>query len=474
MSWKKERSPFHTTTFRLTLWYAGLFGTLSLMAFLWVYLDLAAGLNRQVDRQLSDDASEFEELYRQGGLKPLQHEFDREAGTEGIGRVFMRLTSPNQKILAASNLHAWGGLGPVLPTDGVSVRRPVSYATLSLPDHSHKIRTILKPLGDGNFLQIGTTLKTNETLMESYRETFGTALVVMLLTGAVAGWLLARRAMSGVARVTQTAVRIGEGDLSRRVPLGQEGQEIDDLARAFNTMLERIQTLIGELKEVTDNIAHDLRSPLTRIRGIAETTFTGRTNLEGYREMASTVIEESDRLVEMINTMLEIAQTDAGLAELSEGPVDIRRIMQEAAELFQPMAEDKGVRLVSDAGEHPLTIQGDRVRLQRVIANLLDNAIKYTPAGGRASLSAEETRSRVIVRVSDTGIGIREADLSRIFDRFYRSDPSRSTPGNGLGLSLAQAVIRAHRGEIKVTSSPGQGSTFTLILPKTVPAHAPS
>ncbi|MFZ0035015.1 MAG: HAMP domain-containing sensor histidine kinase, partial [Sedimentisphaerales bacterium] len=275
-------------------------------------------------------------------------------------------------------------------------------------------------------------------------------------------------AMSGVKRVTQTAVSIAnEGNLIHRVPVGNEGREIRNLALAFNNMLERIQSLVSELRDVTDNIAHDLRSPITRIRGIAETTLTSNENLDTYREMTATIIDECDMLVGMINTMLEIAETQAGAANFEVAPVDIIKIVKDAHELFQPVAEDKNITLELDVqnGVKTVLVAGDTTRLQRAIANLLDNAVKYTDSGGKVTVSVERTQTQVKISVSDTGLGIEEKDITRIFDRFYRADTSRSTAGNGLGLSLAHTIVQAHKGKIVVESTPGKGSTFTILIP---------
>ncbi|MBI5185720.1 MAG: HAMP domain-containing protein [Nitrospinae bacterium] len=267
-------------------------------------------------------------------------------------------------------------------------------------------------------------------------------------------------------RVTYTTTRIGKGDLGRRVPLGNEGQEINALAHAFNEMLERIESLVRELKQITDNVAHELRTPITRIRGMAETTLTGSGDLNQYREMAASVIEGSDRLIEMINTMLEIAITDSGVAELAREPLDIREIVREAADLFKPLAEDKGIDIQLDIPPQAVIVPGDRPRLQRAVANLLDNAIKYTPSGGTVTISLETDTTRAKVEIADTGMGIDKKNISRIFDRFYRCDESRSTPGSGLGLSLALAIIRAHGGNIIMKSAPGSGTSFAIVLPR--------
>jgi signal transduction histidine kinase len=249
------------------------------------------------------------------------------------------------------------------------------------------------------------------------------------------------------------------------VPLGDEGQEITALALAFNAMLVRIETLLSELEQITDNIAHELRTPLTRMRGIAETSLKNDAEIDDLREMGASVIDECDNLVEMITTMLEIAKTDSGTVELNLAPLDITAIVEEAADLFAPLAEDHTVLLKVLQTPEPLMVNGDRPRLQRVIANLLDNALKYTPAGGMVCLSTAREGEFVKVEIADTGTGISEKDLPHIFDRFYRGDKSRSTTGSGLGLSLALALARAHNGDITVTSS-DKGATFCLLLLK--------
>jgi signal transduction histidine kinase len=182
--------------------------------------------------------------------------------------------------------------------------------------------------------------------------------------------------------------------------------------------------------------------------------------------MAVAVVEESDRLVGMINTMLELAHTESGIADFSMEPVDVGQVLRDAYELFQPVAEDEGIRFEIDLPQEALIVSGDVTRLQRVLANLLDNAIKYTEAGGRVRLEAKRNKPDVTVSVIDSGIGISGADLPHIFERFYRHDRSRSTPGSGLGLTLALAFARAHGGDITVTSAPGEGATFTVTLPR--------
>lgn len=462
----RKHSVFRRLTFRLTLWYSVLVGTISLAVFVVVYIALTSSLRQQTDADLRDTAKELVTLFESHGIESLQAEFQREAESRGTEKVFFQLWSTEGQLLATSDLTAWGKLTTAGLPPGPAPKSADRFELVPIPGRSGAVRCLSHLTSDGHVIRIGTTLQETEKLMKKYRETFGVAFVLMLLSGSLVGWVVARRAMSGVERVTQTAIRIGQGELDRRVPLGREGEEIDNLALAFNEMLERIQAAVAELKEVTNHVAHDLRSPITRIRGIAELTLTGDADRDAYREMAGTVVEESDRLVVMINTMLEIAQTESGLGELSIKEVDMREIVEDARDLFQPVADDRSIRLQVNTPPATVMVRGDVSRLQRVLANLLDNAIKYTPTGGSVRVEAEVDGPRVIVKVIDTGDGIASKDLPRIFDRFYRADRHRPATGNGLGLSLARAIVRAHGGDIRASSSPGEGSELVVVLPR--------
>ena len=305
--------------------------------------------------------------------------------------------------------------------------------------------------------------------MERYRAFFVLASLAMLVVGGGVGFMMARRAMFGVERVAAAVARVTQGDFSHRVRASGEGEEIEDLARAFNHMQDRIRDLISELRDVTNNIAHDLRSPLTRIRGLAETTLTGGHGLPDCREALGGVVEETDRLIGMINTMLAIAEADSGAVDYTVHTADLTAIVRQAVELLQPVAEESRISLTTSVPDGSVQVAGDTSMLQRVVANLLDNSLKYTPPGGRVTARLHRRDGQAVVEVIDTGVGIPEQDLPRVFDRFFRGDASRSTPGNGLGSSYVQSVVRAHRGHVAVTSVPREHTTFRVSLPVLVP-----
>jgi signal transduction histidine kinase len=279
------------------------------------------------------------------------------------------------------------------------------------------------------------------------------------------GWFMAKRALSGVAEVTRAALEISKGAFERRVTVKDQEAEVTLLASAFNTMLDRINTLFREMKEMNNNIAHDLRSPLARIRGAAEMALTSDISAEEGKVAAAGMIEECDRLLGMINTMLDIAEAEAGMDGPKRRPVDMAQVILNACNLFMPVAEEKGIDMTNASAGGGL-VMADARMLQRLVSNLLDNALKYTPAGGKVSISTLTQDEHVIVRLQDSGIGISEKDLPHIFDKFYRCDRSRAAYGSGLGLSLSKAIVATHGGVIDVASRFGEGTTFTVTLPR--------
>jgi heavy metal sensor kinase len=460
-----------TLAFRLTLWYAIIFTVLFFLAFLVFYLVMTSVIQRRTDRDLLAEATEFSSIFAREGINALTTSMHLEAESEGENRMFLRLLAPNGHEFTSSDTSSWGTVGK-----GSAALKRLSngvnhvFETVGSAQHRHKARILYTVIGPGRILQIGWSLKDDERLMENFREIFGTTLAVVLVCAALVGWFMARRALLGVEEVTRTAIDISSGSLEKRVPMKARGEEIDTLAITFNNMLDRIHALVNGMREMTDNIAHDLRSHITRIRVSAEMTLTSAKPVDECEIMAADIIEECDRLLDMINTMLDISEAEAGASKLTIERVDMVEVVREACELFEPIAEDKGVNIVRKVPDSSY-VYGDIQKLQRMVANLLDNALKYTPSKGSVTVAINGDEDHIAISFNDTGIGISEDDLPRIFDRFYRCDQSRSQPGIGLGLSLALAIARAHGGNITATSHHGKRSIFTAILPRSPLFH---
>jgi heavy metal sensor kinase len=453
--------------FRLTLWYAGIFSISTFLAFFFFYFLMIDALGRQVDEDLTRQLRAFSGIMQVDGLEGVRRIALQETQAGDENARLIRLLSRFGTEFSVSDQAYWRDIG----VDSQAIRRLLTdgqpvFETIGIPEGGDSLRIIYGTIGPGIIMQLGQSLAPQMELVRAFQRIFGTTMAVVIGLAAFIGWFLARRALSGVGGIAQTARRITQGDLAVRAPVSRRGDEIDQLAGNINHMLDRILDLITGIREMSDNIAHDLKSPVTRIRGLAEVTLTTAEHREEYETMAASTIEECDRLLDMINTMLVISRAEAGVQALQWQRIDIVGIVRDAGRVFETTARDKDLS-VSIPATGPHHINGDARMLQRMVANLLDNAIRYTPRAGRIDIALQPLPSGDVEMVfQDTGIGIREEDLSRIFERFYRCDPSRSASGTGLGLSLAQAIAKAHGGGITVRSEAGRGSTFKVTLPQ--------
>jgi len=462
----------NTLAFRLTLWYAGIFTASSFVAFLLFYTLITSVIRERTDQELLSQVKRFSLLLRTDGIEAVENAAIIEAQAAGVKKVFFRLLRSDGQVYSSTNVAYWEDIGiSRAAVQGLLQGDSPVFGTIVIPNRKDEVRILYAMLSPTVILQVGQAMESYSRFLDAFNGIFIGTMSFLILIAAGVGWFMARRAVSGVEAVTRTARKISGGTLAERVPVKGSGDEIDRLAITFNEMVDRIQTLLAEIKEMSDNIAHDLRSPISRIRGDAEVTLSTGTSLTEYESMAASTVEECDRLLDMINAMLMISKTESGLGGLSREEIDISDLVRNACELFGPMAEDKGVSMSCYARERIL-VNGDTRLLQRMLSNILDNAVKYTPSGGSVEVVSESVKGRggVAISVKDTGTGIPPSDLPRLFERFYRGDQSRSQAGTGLGLSLARAIARAHGGDISVESRPNQGSTFTITLPKSIPA----
>ncbi len=450
---------------RLTVWYTLVSTSLFALTIALIYFLTAAALLNQVDEDLEEDVAEFNFILREQGLEGLWADLRQEAEADGSSQILFRLYNDQGEIIRNSDDGHWAEYLPD-PDFQYSLDSEFVVEGIHLPQHEFPARTIYGNLAatDRNYMiQITESLEERADVLEIFQLTSLFSLPFLILFSLSAGWFMSRKSLAGVEQVTNTAIDISNGALGERVNLSNQGVEIDRLAETFNSMLDKIQLLIRGMREMNDNIAHDLKSPLARIRGIAETTLTGDQSNGQYQQLAGSTIEECDRLLHLINTMLDLAETEAGLTPTMEA-LNLSELIDDACDLYQPLATENGLVLESNLIDK-IIINGNKQFLQRLISNLLDNAIKYTPSGGRINIDQEIVGSDVLIRIADTGMGISQEDLPNIFERFYRCDQSRSKPGTGLGLCLALAIAKAHWGNISVKSTIDEGTQFTVSLP---------
>src|SRR5438034_1379213 len=394
----------------------------------------------QRDRQIIQaKLGEYAAAYQRGGVGALADTVRAEQRT-APERLFVRVVDRGAEAIVLSQPEGWD---------------PAALQTGSLR------------LGDGTLVQVGKSTEAREDLLARFRAVLGVVTLSIVVIALSGGLLLTRSALQPIRRLSDAVQRIiRTGRTDSRVPLTgspRNDDAIDELTTLFNAMLDKIEGLVTAMRGALDNVSHDLRTPLTRLRASAEMALAAPPDLDRYREALADCVEEADRVLVMLNTLMDISEAESGAMELRREPVGLSEVVSRAIDLYRDVADAKGVTIALTTGD--VVVSADRVRLEQVAANLLDNAIKYTPAGGQVFVDVESHGRRGVLRVRDTGIGIPGAELPHIWDRLFRGDTSRTERGLGLGLSLVKAIVEAHAGTVSVTSEPGLGSTFTVALP---------
>src|SRR5215813_9289745 len=454
-----------TFTFRLILWYSGIFILSASFLFALAYVLLSSSVQRKDQEDIHQKLGEYAAQYRSGGLAALEREvaLEKRAGKENY--FFVRVAGPQNGAIFLDAPERWADFN-LQQLEQKSAGASNQLMRLRSRDGADSLEIDSTQLADGVLLQVGKSAEDREKLLERFREIFIGFMIPVVALGIAGGSFLAFRALRPIRSLVHTIRSVSTGRMDARVPARQTGDELDELVVLFNAMLEKIETLIKEMRGSLDNVAHDLRTPLARLRNSAEMALRSDQTPETYREALADCLEESDWILTMLNTLMDISEAETGTMKLQLEVVNIPALLEDAVELYRHVAEDKGVT-ISASAPPDLQITADRNRLRQVLANLLDNAVKYTPRGGSVSLSAFEKTGQTVIIVKDTGVGIPREETPRIWERLYRVDKSRSQRGLGLGLSLVKAVVRAHHGSVDVSSESGVGSCFTLILPST-------
>jgi signal transduction histidine kinase len=431
---------FPTFGLRLALWYASLFVIGSIVIVFMTYWLTAASL-AQRDRQLLESKlGQYAAVYQRGGLRDVADAVRTEQRTAPERVMFVRVVNRGGEAIVLSQPESWD---------------PQQLETASLQ------------LWDGTLVQVGKSTEVRDDLLARFRAVLGMVTLTVVVIALAGGFVVTQSAIAPIRRLTRAVARIiSTGRTDERVPLSGEGTDdaIDELTRLFNAMLDKIEGLVTAMRGALDNVSHDLRTPLTRLRGTAEMALASPPDIDRYREALADCVEETDRVLVMLNTLMDISEAESGAMHLTREPVRLADLVARAADLYRDVAEAKGITLTAHTPAD-VVVTADGIRLEQVAANLIDNAVKYTPAGGRVDVEVIRDGYRALLRVRDTGIGIRPDELPRIWDRLFRGDTSRTERGLGLGLSLVKAVVEAHGGMVEVESAPGKGSVFTVSLP---------
>jgi signal transduction histidine kinase len=423
---------------RLALWYATLFVSGAIAIVFVTYYLFASSLAQRDHQIIQGKLGDYAAAYQRGGVRVLAATVRNEQQV-APERLFVRVVDRGVEAVVLSNPEGW--------------------------DPS-KLEIASARLADGTLVQVGKSTEARDDLLSRFRATLGIVTLVIVVVALTGGWLATQSALFPIRRLTLAVQQIiRTGRTNARVPLGGTGDDLDELTSLFNAMLDKIEGLVTAMRGALDNVSHDLRTPLTRLRGTAEMALAAPGDEARQREALAVCVEESDRVLVMLNTLMDISEAESGTMQLQREPVALADVVARAGDLYRDVADAKGVTLAVDASPD-IVVVADRTRLEQVAANLIDNAVKYTPPGGRVDMEVLKPGENVaVLRVRDTGPGIPSDELPRIFDRLFRGDTSRTERGLGLGLSLVKAVVEAHGGTVDVSSEPGRGSVFTVSLP---------
>ena len=445
---------------RLAAWYLGTFLASTLVIGGLTYGLLASSLEARDHDVIQSTLREYAARYQAGGLPALARAIEIEQRSGRREPLFVRLVGPFEDVLLYSLPETWGAFDLSELAGGPNA----IWGQVRARDRNAILEVATLPLGGGTVLQVGKTSESRDELLSRFRRVLLRGLTAALVIGIAGGLFLTRSTLKPLRDLRDAVQRIlNTGQTNDRVPVYGTDDAVDELSDLFNAMLARITTLIDGMRNALDHVAHDLRTPMTRLRVMAETALATNDPVK-QREALSDVLEESDRVLSMLTTLMDISEAETGTMMLTRSAVDVATLVAEVIDLYEDTADEARVA-VSASVAPGLVVSADRDRLRQALANLMDNAIKYTPAGGRVEVAAAREGASVVIRVRDTGAGIPAHDLPRIFDRLYRGDQSRATRGLGLGLSLVRAYIEAHGGTASVDSTPGKGATFAIRLP---------
>ena len=452
---------------RLTLWYFGIFAATFAIYGIAILLAMRASVDAVIDEELGirlQGVQRFMERHDPTvSLEEMQYEFGEHAGLRPGGDLLQVSDTDGKWLFRSASIRDYQ---IELPPVGVSTPH---YETLNLQGHRLRVLSARVTVSGHNYTaQLGAPVAEAYSILQRFLWLLLASFPVVLVVASVGGYWMSRRALAPVDAITSAARSVSEHNLSRRLTIPGAADELQRLTVTFNQMLGRLEAAFKRITQFTADASHELRTPVALVRTAAELSLRRERDDPEYREALSQILEEAKRMSVLIESLMALARVDSGAETLNFATIDITSLVAEACIRSEALAQSKQIQFERVIPEVPLLVNADANVLQRLFLILIDNAVKYTPDGGRVRVRVETVPDDVIVKVQDTGIGISEEDRPFIFERFYRADKTRSREagGAGLGLSIARWIADAHRASIRLESTLGEGSIFEVRIPR--------
>lgn len=457
---KNPKLLFKSSSFKLITWYTVFFIISSLIINIYAYTFISSYIYSQSREEIIEDFEEFIEIYKEGGIQAIIQDTE---DSDSEADDFIRLIGENAENIIFILPEDWEDID-INEIAKKTIEDLDEWEYLEGEESARDYEIISKKLSDGPILQLGQSTLEREELLQKIRKVYLLTIIPILLFAYIGGVFIADRALNPLRQLIKTLNSIiASARVDERVSVEHGDILYDELTTLFNSMLDKIENLIKGMRDILDNVAHDLRTPITRLRGTAEMALQSESK-DDLKEALSDSMEESERILITLNTLMDVSEAETGAIKLNPVEINISPIIDQIVDLYAYVAEVKSISIKTNYPDQ-LNVIADKNWIRQVIANLVDNAIKYTPAGGKVEIESMKAEKEVIIAVKDTGMGIPNEELQNIWERLYRGDESRSERGLGLGLSLVKAIVGAHNGHVEVTSKPGTGSKFSVYLP---------
>ena len=466
MSLKKLFKPTKSLKLKLALLYSCLLVLSSLVLFLSVYAYFASAFTQHDRALIQTELREMADEYNNNDIKSVESLLEKKRKFHRQHSFLVRLADAKNRTLGTYIPLPWTEFN-INDLEKVESLFQTKWLRLQAFGGNHYLEVGSMLLQNGNWMQVGMSSEEREKILLRFRTTFLPVIGPMVVLAFISGWVIASYVLRPVKNLITAVKSVGSGEIDTRVSVRGTGDELDELAIHFNEMLRKIETLLKAMKDCLDNVAHDLRTPVTRLRNLAEEALQAPRNLSDQHVALASCAEEAERINTMLNILLNISEAESGIMRIDYEDTDILSLVENIVDAYRLIADDKLIKIVID-GDNTLTGMIDPNRMSQALANLMDNAVKYTFEGGEVRISFYREEDHIIICVQDNGTGIPPEEVSWIWDRLYRGKQKRYQNGLGLGLSQAKAIIDAHNGNIQVSSEPDKGSSFTIRLPVSI------